>query len=49
MAFAAERERSEQLALVNAVLREIAGNLVPRADPGDGRAAHPGGVPLRRS
>jgi signal transduction histidine kinase/DNA-binding response OmpR family regulator len=27
MAFAAERERSEQLALVNALLREIAGNL----------------------
>jgi signal transduction histidine kinase/DNA-binding response OmpR family regulator len=27
MAFAAERERSEQLALVNAVIREIAGNL----------------------
>ena len=27
MAFAAERERSEQLALVNRLMREIAGNL----------------------
>ena len=29
MAFAAERERSEQLALVNAVMREIGGTLSP--------------------
>ena len=47
MAFAAERERSEQLALVNAVLREIGRAPVARAHPGDGGGAHPGGVPPR--
>ena len=46
MAFAAERERSEQLALVNTLLREIGGQPLARAHPGDGGAPHPGGVPL---
>ena len=46
MAFAAERERSEQLALVNTLLREIGGSLSRERILETAVRAHPRGVPL---
>ena len=46
MAFAAERERSEQIAVVNARHARDQRHPVPRAHPGDGGQPHPRGLPV---